>query len=327
MSCFPTWKQEWTNGKVALFLGIETPEDLRRASMSVKSNAVGLDDISLRYLKVVYPLIEEQVLHLMNFVFLTGIFPSQWKVSRVVPIPKKTVTLTVSDFRPISVLPVLSKVFETLAKKQMLDWVARFELLSPFQSGYSITTAVLKIADDIVGALDGGQVSALVLLDFSKAFDCLDHRLLCRKLSRQFGFGPSSVGLVRSYLANWRQVVFVDGVASRDVFVHCGVPQGSILGPLLFSIFVNDLGEVVEYSGYHLYADDLQLYHSSPAGDITRLSAELNRDLSSVFAWSRRNGLLLSVGKTQALFVSRPRSLDEPRHFCWMEVPFRLVLR
>jgi hypothetical protein len=274
--------------------------------------------LSLKYLRVVLPLVEEQLLHLVNFVFLTGVYPDGWKGSRVVPVAKRTTCVDVSDFRPISILPVLSKVFEVLAKEQILSHVDRCGLVTPFQSGYraghSTTTAVLKVVDDLGGQLDLGNVSALVLLDFSKAFDSLDHRRLCSKLEGQFGFAASAAALVRSYLSNRRQLVCVGGARSGFLEVKSGVPQGSILGPILFSLFVNDVQGVLRFASFHLYADDAQVYHSCPAGQVERLSRELSEDLSRVASWSVVNGLRLNVPKTQALFVSRPTMLvDTPR--------------
>jgi hypothetical protein len=266
---------------------------------------------------VVFPFFEQQILHLFNFVFLTGVYPENWKVSRVIPVPKKSPCLSVSDYRPISILPVLSKVFEALAKEQILGHVGVCDLLTPYQSGYraghSATTAVLSVVDDLGVRMDRGEVSVLVLLDFSKAFDCLDHARLCSKLRGQFGFDGAAFSLLQSYLQGRRQVVCVNGACSAVGVVSSGVPQGSILGPILFSLFVHDVHEVFSFCKFHMFADDLQFYNSSSVSDLRRLETEVNSDLLSVVAWSRNNGLSLNVGKTQVLFVRRPLTLvNEP---------------
>ena len=175
------------------------------------------------------------------------------------------------------------------------------------------TTAVLNIVDDISSKIDKQNITYLVLLDFSKAFDSLCHELLCKKLLNLYNFNINSVKLIQSYLENRKQIVYCGDNFSRPLDVPCGVPQGSILGPLLFSIFINDICSCISFSKFHLYADDLQVYHSSHFSKSLVLCDELNKDLSAIFTWSQVNGLSLNIDKTQAILISRTNSYFETR--------------
>ena len=140
-------------------------------------------------------------------------------------------------------MPSFSKVFELLLKWQIQEFVSRHALLTPCQSGFrskhSTTTALLKITHDIKIAMNKKLITVLLLLDFSKAFDMVNHRLLCDKLRSSFYFGTSAVKLILNYLSNRSQATCIDGVMSNFLPIKKGVPQGSILGPLLFVLFVN----------------------------------------------------------------------------------------
>lgn len=145
-------------------------------------------------------------------------------------------------------------------------------------------------------------IQFLILLDFPKAFDTVDHNLLCNKLKSFYGFDSSSVALLGSYLANRFQSVFLNGEYSEPLAVLSGVPQGSVLGPLLFSLFINDLPDTLA-SEYHLYADDVQLYCSVPLDRLGDGVRQINRDLGFVFDWAKTNRLLLNPRKSQAILI------------------------
>jgi Reverse transcriptase (RNA-dependent DNA polymerase) len=206
-------------------------------------------------------------------------------------------------------LPALSKALEKIMKDQIVTFCNERGLLnrlqSGFRAGHSTTTALLKITDDISKELDRNLVTILLLLDFSKAFDTVNFKLLCQKLRNFFYFSESAIEFVKSYLTGRSQCVYANDTFSSFLPVTQGVPQGSILGPLLFSLFINDISNAILFSNYHIYADDVQLYLSGSQENIESVVRQINTDLTSISDWSRRNGLCLNSQKTQSMAIYR----------------------
>lgn len=184
--------------------------------------------------------------------------------------------------------------------------------LNQFQSGFrkqhSTTTALLKVHDDIAQAIDRKGIAILLLIDFAKAFDRVSHRKLLNKLSSTFVFSSTAVQLIKSYLTGRSQTVFHNREFSSFGEIKSGVPQGSILGPLLFSLFINDLPSVLEYCSIHLFADDVQIYLCSDKNiNINEMARKINSDLQKLLEWSRRNLLMVNPAKTKAMLINRSR--------------------
>ncbi|XP_055714971.1 uncharacterized protein LOC129809180 [Phlebotomus papatasi] len=283
------------------------------AIQRVNSSAVGVDEISLDLIRLILPVILPCLTDLVNFAITSSSFPLSWKSAVVVPIPKVSAPSAVSDFRLISILPALSKPLEIILLDQMTAHLERNNLLCEFQSGFrknhSTVSALLRINHDIAWALDRAMFSVLVLLDFSKAFDSISHSLLCNKLQGLFGFSTVSVRLIQSYLASRSQIVRSGHSTSSALDLTRGVPQGTILGPIIFSLFINDLPQVLRYCGYHLYAHDLQIYCSGDPLNSSHAFDAVNDDLERISHWADNNGPVLNARKSQALLVhSRGRN-------------------
>lgn len=290
------------------FRNIENPEIIN-AIFSIDSNAVGLDELPMKFIKIVMPYALPLIHHLFNSILTTSTFPNAWKMVKIIPIKKSANCSDVSNLRPISILSALSKAFEKLIKSQMSDYIANLGLLNDVQSGFrkghSTETALLKVHDDIARTIDKKGIAVLLLIDFAKAFDRVSHVKLLKKLSYKFGFSRSVASLIKSYLCDRTQAVYFNGVLSTPKRIHSGVPQGSVLGPLLFSIFINDLPAVLKYCCIHLYADDVQIYFCSTNYNVAEISQKVNEDLNRIYCWSQRNLLPINSSKTKAMLITR----------------------
>lgn len=166
-------------------------------------------------------------------------------------------------------------------------------------------TALLKITEDIRIGMQLSCATIMVLLDFSKAFDTVDHSLLLKKPQHFIRFDTSDTALISSYLSNRFQRVSIKDTLSSFSNVKSGVPQGSVLGPLLFSLIFNDLPNVLKYAKYHMFADDVEVYITSPESDLQNAIRKINIELESISLWSHSNGLLLNPAKSQSIIFSR----------------------
>ena len=213
-----------------------------------------------------------------------------------------------NSYRPVSNISFMSKILEKCACQQLLHHLLINNLYSEHQSAYranhSCETALVKIADDIFKAVDQNTSVLVVLLDFSSAFDTIDHELLLHKLYTFFGIRDNALQWFRSYLKDRKFFVKIGDVFSKGGDLDCGVPQGSILGPVLFTLYSQDIKGVIENHGlnYHMFADDVQLYLPY-SGNTSNLSA-LQSCLKDIIQWSKQNSLKLNDAKTKFLNIS-----------------------
>jgi hypothetical protein len=251
-----------------------TTDEIIKTTNSLKSNACGIDEISAFFIKLSIKSSVKIFAEIVNASLKSGLFPSRWKKARVKPIPKINDPIYASDYRPISLLPAFSKIIEKIIAKQMKTYLIDNNLLDKFQSAYrekhSTITALTDITDNIYKSLDDSEITILVLLDYSKAFDCANHKLIVAKL-RALGFKDSALNWISSYLSDRSQQVVTDLGESQWINLANGVPQGSILGPLLFTILISDIAVGLKFCKYHLYADDTQLYISGKVNNISNL--------------------------------------------------------
>lgn len=278
--------------------------DVLKSCLCIKSSATGIDGIHPTFFKLLLPSILPFVTHIFNTILTTSIYPQRWKQAKVLPIPKSA-----TEYRPIAILPFLSKSFEKLLHQQLSSYLNDYKLLTDRQSGFrakhSCITALTDVTEDIRREIDVGRVVTLVLLDHSKAFDTVDHKILMQKLEKMMNFSSTSITLMSSYLQGRVQCVATTNSTSKFLSVKRGVPQGSILGPLLFSIYANDLPDQLKYCKVRMYADDVQLHISSGNGSIDDCILKLNEDLNSVSLWAAANGLSINPRKSKCIVIRK----------------------
>ena len=269
--------------------------------------AVGLDEIPSFFLRDGADSIVEPVCHIVNTSIFTEMVPSGFKQARVRPLFKKGSKLDAGNYRPVSVLSVLSKILERAVHDQLSHYLQKRGLLYEYQSGFrgsfSTDTCLIGLSDFIKAELGRGKLVGLVLMDLQKAFDTVDHCVLMHKLE---AMGVSCTSWFYSYLSGRKQCVEVDGLRSDLRDISCGVPQGSILGPLLFLVYINDMYRSVQCQ-LSLYADDSALMFSH--SDANVIAERLGRELSSCRKWLIDNRLSLHVGKTECIVFGTKRRL------------------
>lgn len=241
-----------------------------------------------------------------------GGFPAQWRVADITPIPKGPVSSLLSGYRPISITPVLSKIYERLISVRLYRFMESRGIFPLHQYSYRKNLGTCDALLDIIctgqSALDGGGELALIQLDFSAAFDRVNHAGLLFKLC-DAGVGGPVLSVLTNFLSGRTQRVKIDGVRSSVVSVISGVPQGSVLGPLLFLLYIRDLPLLLE-NVLVGYADDSTLIAPvSCPRDRVLVAASLNRDLDVIVAWCSRWGMLINSSKTYGMIVSRSRTI------------------
>ena len=291
-----------------------TSHFIRKQLDSLKTKkAVGLDDISSLFLRDAAECIVTPVSHIINVSITTETVPRALKEARVIPLFKKGSSLDPGSYRPVSILNTLSKILERATHSQLNEYLEKrgllFENQSGFRGGYSTDSCLIGLTEYIKGEISKGNLVGMVLIDLQKAFDTVDHAILLKKLE---SIGVSSVSWFGSYLSDRRQCVDVGGTKSEFLPVTCGVPQGSILGPLLFLIYINDMSISLSCR-LSLYADDSALIfaHRDPEVIGTFLSDELSKCKS----WLVDNRLSLHVGKTESLLFGSKRKLKGAGNF------------
>ena len=278
--------------------------------MSYKTSTCIFDPIPSRLLKESFPLIADSILNIINTSLETGYVPQSFKYAVIKPLLKKPnldPELLV-NYRPISNLPFVSKILERVVVKQLCCHLQDNSLFEVFQSGFrpyhSTETALVKVTNDLLLAADNGLVSVLVLLDLSAAFDTIDHNILLQRLECDVGIRGTALSWFKSYLSERYQFVNVNQSSSPCSKVTYGVPQGSVLGPILFTLYMLPLGNIIKKHGinFHCYADDTQLYLSmnpDQTDQVDRLSA----CVKEIKTWMTLNYLLLNPDKTEVIVL------------------------
>ena len=300
-------------------LCITLPELILTISRLSASGAVGVDGIPITVIRSCLPAVGPLILHLINFSISTPTFPDAWKVAIVTPIHKSGDPKPPGNYRPISILPALSKILEKVVCSQLTSYLITNHILSPSQYAYrpshSTEDAILDIVEWAARKVDVGDVASLTSIDLSKAFDSVNHSMLLNKLEL-YGVSSRWFG---SYLSGRSQLI----LSSAALPLSHGVPQGSILGPILFLIFVNDLTCFLPHGRPVSYADDTQILDSAPPkpSDIQVLKFRAEENIKCLQHWFSLNSLKMNVDKTCFTLLGTKNSVEKASDFDRRHLP------
>ena len=286
---------------------VVTVEELTKIISSMNKTTCMSDPFPTKLLFSHLTSIISIILHIINLCLTSGIFPQSCKSSIVLPLIKKPGLdqEILKNYRPVSNLSFLSKVIEKVISVRILKHIKANGIIDNFQSayksGHSCETALIRVYNDIVTTIGKGNGSGLVLLDLSAAFDTIDHENLFNHLEKYVGISGNALKLIKSYFSGRTQRVMIDGILSDVASLTCGVPQGSVLGPLKFCLYLLPLAAILRYHniGYHVYADDTQLYISFKNKDPSGPLARLNICISDIRVWMIKNKLKINDSKTE----------------------------
>ena len=295
--------------KNSLFIDFVEPYDIQIAINEFKpKTSSGFDEISCKLLKLSAPYIIKPLVHIINTSFASGIVPDATKVAKVIPIFKGGDPCSASNYRPVSILPAFSKIFEKIMYMKTIKYLNKYNLLYTHQYGFrakhNTLQPIIHLLDHIAKANSSKTVNYTLALfcDLSKAFDVIDHNILLHKLWN-YGIRGTALKWYKSYLSNRTQFTNYCNFNSPRLNILQGVPQGSILGPLLFLIYVNDIG-FSQNVNIVSFADDTTMYMTS--NSLSNLYAEANENIKDLYAWFSSNKLFLNANKTKYMIFSPP---------------------
>ena len=296
----------------AIFLRPTDYNEVKTTIMNLKKKCPGWDDVDALVVKETVALYIEPLTKIINLSLTEGIFPNELKTAKITPIYKSEDVTLVANYRPVSVLSVFSKILERIMYTRIISFINENNLLYKYQfgfrKGHSTEHALISLVDKISEELDSGKQVLGVFLDFSKAFDTVDHKILLSKLNH-YGIRGPALNCVQSYLENILQYVLYNGVSSSRGLVKSGVPQGSVLGPLLYLIYVNDIANVSPNLLPILFADDTNVFLSGDSVDEMILT--MNIEIKKITDWTVANKLSINIKKTHyMIFTTKRRTVN-----------------
>ncbi len=284
-----------------------TSEFVQKQLQNMPENkAVGLERLPGGLLMVAAPIISEPLACILNLSLQSGKFISVWKQAKVLPLFKSGPAMETNNYRPISILPILSKLLECFVHSSFSEYLDEHNMLTIAQSGFrrlhSTVTSLLHVTDQWLMNIYKGPETGVVFSDLRKAFDIVDVNILLSKLPT-FGITGMEHKWFKSYLSGRSQSVSVDGYLSDPLPVSIDVPQGSILVPLLFVLFINDLPTVTDSCETNMYADDTEIYFASKRDCPEKFENNLNSDLCKISEYFNINRLSLNVPKCEFMLT------------------------
>ena len=299
----------------SLFLTpVTANEILRIVSKFRNKRSSGVDHIDMYTIKQVVAFIAEPIAHICNKSFQQGKFPSAMKMAKIIPIFKGGDAKEVSNYRPVSLLPQFSKILEKLFYNRLICFVEHNNIICSEQYGFrknnSTSYAIINVVEEITKEFDACNFTVGIFIDLKKAFDTIDHTILLKKLYN-YGIRGISLSWIQNYLTNRSQFTEYNGGISSPSNITCGVPQGSILGPLLFLLYINDLPNISSILRFVLFADDTNIFCSGKDLDIT--CQLINDELKMLTEWFKVNRLSLNITKTSFMvFGKKVQNMSVP---------------
>ena len=313
-SVFSTYLKKMTSPVDSFYCRLTNEEEVGEVIESLNQNKTeDIYRIPIRVLKDLKEGISEPLAEIFNTSFSKGVFPDKLKLAKVIPLHKGGDQSTPKNFRPISILPIFDKILEKLMHSRLISYIKKHKILNNAQYGFqkhkSTSMAIIDLLDKVSQSLKNKSFSCCVFLDLAKAFDTVSHEILLKKLEH-YGIRGISNNWFRSYLSNRKQSVSVNNKLSTELPISYGVPQGSILGPLLFILYINDIIKSSNKLYFVQFADDTCLFMKNK--NKTTLADEFNSELASVSDWLVSNKLSLNVNKSNFLFFSNQRDKEPP---------------
>lgn len=301
-----------TNVSNSIFFKPTDNVEVKQIIFALKnSNSTGHDDLSVKTLKDCSEQLSKPLCIIFNRSIQDGIVPDDLKIAKIVPIYKSDDKRIVSNYRPISVLPAFSKILERLVYNRLIDFIDQNNILSDNQYGFrkkiSTSMALLDLVEKISTSIENNEYTLGIFLDLAKAFDTVNHNILLSKLYK-YGIRGVPHNWFKNYLSERYQYVYINKTKSNKLPVTCGVPQGSILGPLLFLLYINDLNTITKLLTFIMFADDTNIFISGH--NMENLTLAVNNEMKAVSDWFSANLLSLNIKKTNYILFGNKKLPD-----------------